>query len=592
MFLQIKTGPYKVLSISVCILCFCSATLQSQIIGDSDPDPSKTIELDALVVQASRLDAENLAIFSAESINPNGFEQLSGTLQRATGVYINAPLALSGISELILRGGEANFTKVQIEGIEINNPMDTRGGGVAISTLDGLPFSTIEITKGAASSLLGSGAISGVLSLQLGEQLQDVQNALEFEFGDFGYQRIAATGLLANQTKSYGIQAGLNRIEEDSRYEGHDFVAEGGFAKATYENKNGTQVSLSFWSLDSEQHRLPEDSGGLLYAASQEMDSISANLSAISLRFGQVMPNDSLLVLQLGQFSHDQLSISPGVAAGERNPYGVPANRFDDAFERNQIELSYRMSGIEKLQFALGASMHQERGKSVGSVEIFPGFSLPGAYDVERDLVSIFAEGALTLSEKHIFHLAERMDKVSAQSAEWSGSINYLFKPEHLGADFSISYAEAFKAPSLFALNNALVGNPELESETSKTWEIGIAGSIQANHLFHWSASVFTQDYDNLIDLAEATQQMTNLSGVKMNGAEFALTTNLHETLSLRLSGSLLDIDLKDTEEILRFRPESIWALELIKSVGERHAFRVRYQMTGNAGIHRFRPGM
>lgn len=574
------------------ILAACSINLliSTNVLGNTTAEENSTqvheyeatevVDLKPVVVSASRLSQPFVNQSFAENVAVETSDHVEGIAQQLSGAILHAPLGLSGVSEFIVRGGEANFSKVLVDGIEVNNPMDSRGGGVSLMYFDVLPFSGVELSKGSMSSLSGSGAISGVLSMEVEQPGDSMLNALTAEIGSFGYSRIGATVGYRLPKTPISAQLGYNRVEENDRYEDHDFNADAVHFKATYKSDRGRQLSVSSWKIDLEQARLPEDSGGILYAENNATDQIDADLMALSLRFEQSFESGSMLSLNMGHFAHDQVSDSPGVAGGLRNPYGVPANSFDDAFERNQVELSFRHFEDEHYRISVGSSFFRERGVSASEVTLYPGFSLPGSYDVERDLLSVFAEGSVEFMEQHLIHAAERLDKVSGQDSEWSGSLRYVYRANVSKLNFFVAYSEAFKAPSLFALNNALVGNPELDAETSESWEAGILGANQ-NEDLNWKLSFFSQNYENLIDLQEATQTMGNLCQVKMQGAELSVNYTPTERFWLGIQGSLLNIDLEDSEEILRFRPEQLLRLEFGINFTDSQSVSIRYQYMG-----------
>ena len=68
-----------------------------------------------------------------EALNKTGLQQLMNAF---TGVSINQQGGAGGVTSMYVRGGEANFTVILIDGVQVNNPVDTRGGSFDFSTLD------------------------------------------------------------------------------------------------------------------------------------------------------------------------------------------------------------------------------------------------------------------------------------------------------------------------------------------------------------------------------------------------------------------------------------------------------------------------
>ncbi len=150
------------------------------------------VELEPYTVHSTRLDPVFEDFTSSYNEFPKLLEPLQSSLSKFAGSYFNNPLGYSGNSELIVRGGEANFTKVRIEGIEVNNPTDSRGGGFGFALLAGMPIEKMTLTNGSSSSVDGTGAVSGSLGFELGSSANE--NALITRIGEFGYRYYGAVG--------------------------------------------------------------------------------------------------------------------------------------------------------------------------------------------------------------------------------------------------------------------------------------------------------------------------------------------------------------------------------------------------------------
>lgn len=562
--------------VTLCNLPVYSLTLA--ILGLSQGLQAQEVdyELDPFSVETTRLDASWGAFSSAQTVQPALLDRMEDSMQELTGSFFNQPLGFAGNTELIVRGGEANFTNVRIEGIDVNNPTDSRGGGFAYATIAGLPISTIELVKGSTSSISGSGAVSGALSMQLGSVAP--LSYISAEAGSFGFEKYS--GLTSLGDEKWQTQVGYAKIQEDSRYEGHLYESEGGFLKTAYTPARDKRLALAIWSTSTEQVRLPEDSGGWLYAESDALETLENDATGMSLRYLQAFQNGAQLSIVGGHFSNDVLSNSPQVPGGKRNPFGVPANRFDDHFKSTQLEGSYRFGDETPFDLAVGFSYQKEDAKSDSVVDLFPGFSLPSAYDVIRDKTSAFVESAYEIVEGQFLHYSGRYDNVTDVDAQWSNGVKYGLRLPAIDGELYASYREAFKAPSLFALNNAMVGNSSLKPETSDTLELGISGNNETKRV-GWKLAVFSQHYSNLIDLSETTQTLTNLSKVDILGMEALVNARISDRLACEAALSLLTIDLPDTDEILRHRPEQQLRTSLLWALNDQNTFRLSYLLTG-----------
>ncbi len=268
--------------------------------------------------------------------------------------------------------------------------------------------------------------------------------------------------------------------------------------KSSFSLSENSKIWLSAWTSETEQIRLPEDSGGPLYSTSTSLDRIEAQAVGLSLRYLHRFHNDSSIAVVLGRYIHDNDSSSPGVEGGERNPFGVPANEFIDSFNRTQLELVYRCSNWDKIDFSAGFERQVEDAKSESVVHLFPGFSLPSSYDVERHRNSVFTEAGYEFLDQHFLILSERYDSESDHEAEWSSGLKYGVRSEALNGVYYVSFQEAYKTPSLFATNNAMVGNPDLKAETNETYELGPVALLKAM-IFHGEWRFFHRNTQTLL---------------------------------------------------------------------------------------------
>ncbi len=539
-------------------------------------DEATIATMDPLYIYGSRLNP----LF--EDFNGDFFDELRdqvsifSSIQSLEGTHFFHPLGAAGNSELIVRGGEPNYTKVRIDGIEVNNSLDHRGGGFAFASLAGMPVQALQLQKGSLSSLEGSGALNGILAFELGSP--SGESYVRGSTASTGW----ASGDAVTRLESgrFDSQVGVHSTRESGRFRDHEFESRGGFLRTRIDAGTGGTWDASLWSTSSEQIRLPEDSGGLRYSESDELETVETDTVGLSLRYRQQNLENAQVSVTLGRYAIDTLSDSPGVAGGPRNPMGIPGNRFDDAFRRLQAEADLKWTANEHIDLVLGTAFHRETAESRSIVHLFPGFSLPSEYDVKRDSQSIFAELGLSWSEAHALQFSQRMEDLSGLDAEWSSGVRFLTRTRFLNSTLDLSFREAFKAPSLFALNNGLVGNPELDAERSHTWELGLSGILPGTEA-GWRVSVFRQDYENLVDMSELSQRLENLDSLQISGLEASMWFNLHPKLRWSMDVAALDYDLDTPGEILRHRPKAQLTTRLHWYAHDDHELTLSLRWTG-----------
>ena len=101
--------------------------------------------------------AEDIAILSPSST--------VALLRSIPGVDVTQQGGEGGITTVSLRGGDPNFTVVMIDGVKVDDPTNSRGGGYDFAGLDPLMIERIEVLFGSYSAVYGSDALAGVISV-------------------------------------------------------------------------------------------------------------------------------------------------------------------------------------------------------------------------------------------------------------------------------------------------------------------------------------------------------------------------------------------------------------------------------------------
>jgi outer membrane cobalamin receptor len=138
------------------------------------------IELETITVTGTRLPAPGnstaaVTVIDAATAAATNRQSVPELLADVPGVHINIPGSRGSVGELFLRGGEPNFTAVLIDGIQVNDPTNTRGGSFDFSTLSVNEIERIEILRGPFSSIYGSDALSGIVNVITAEPGVDLR---------------------------------------------------------------------------------------------------------------------------------------------------------------------------------------------------------------------------------------------------------------------------------------------------------------------------------------------------------------------------------------------------------------------------------
>jgi vitamin B12 transporter len=174
--------------------------------------PALPIDTDQIVITASRApesEAEtpaSVTIIDAQEIERLDEPLVTSLLRLTPSVAVTSIGPAGSLTEVRIRGSEANHTLLFIDGIKINDPAS--GDAPRFELLNADLASRIEVVRGPQSALWGSDAIGGVIAVN---GLDDASGyGASIEGGSFGFARASAygaiTGRLASLSGALGWQ--------------------------------------------------------------------------------------------------------------------------------------------------------------------------------------------------------------------------------------------------------------------------------------------------------------------------------------------------------------------------------------------------
>lgn len=472
-------------------------------------------------------------------------------LAELPGVFTTLPGSRGSVGEVILRGGEPNFTAVLVDGIQVNDPTNTRGGSFDFSTLGMAEVARIELLRGPLSSIYGSDALSGIVNIVTHEPTGVLASQARLTVGSDDLAGVSARigGPLSDNGR-YSVNASTHRDGRSDDLGG--YRSESLTGKLEHAARPGAKLTLHARHSRTELHAYPDSSGGPVFAVINEQDQRQTSDDTFAATWQQTLSDRVQLHVAATVFEHDEHIDSPGVAAGVGG--AIPPNQADSDFSRRSFSAFLSTEPRERLSAAFGASVEKQTGRSIGAVNFTPGFSVPTWYILARDSVALFGELAYAPTDRLSLGAALRVDDSDTASQETTGKLSLSYLLPRTSTRLMLMWATGFKLPSLFSLGDALVGNPQLQSETAKSWEIGFETGMGADG-FGFRASAFGQRFENLIDFDFEQFMSVNRDRVRTNGIEIEARYRIDRTLSWTLHGTWLDMDVAGSDEILRQRP-------------------------------------
>ena len=515
--------------------------------------------LDKVVITATRVPTtlaettESVTVISREQIDRTGAASGVDLFRQVPGLQIDQLGGAGGLSSVYIRGSDSNHVLVLIDGVRVNDPTNSRGGGFDMSSIDPSTVDRIEVLRGAASSVYGADAMGGVINIiTRGASGNETQGFLGAGGGGLGYRSL--NGRVSTGGANTRFSVGASRFLDGTDAEGGR-LAFGQFDAGAHW-KPDARLAFDLDARFTERHSsaFPDDSGGVRLAVIRTLELKQSHAATVSGRarwdFDPVTFNFSA-----NRYEHVENIDSPGVAPGVRSDFGVASSVSRTDFRRSNVSISviWHLGGGSEL--AVGGEYQRERGDSQ-TLYTFFGMPIPVDFDLTRATRSAFTELKWQLTPELLLRTGVRHDDVDGNGSHTSPSLGARYELRALDASVKASYSEGFKPPSFFALGLpvALGGNPNLRAERSRGGSIGYEQRLWGDRLSA-GVSLFKTRYSDLVTFDNQTNQIVNANQVEILGAEFEMRWKATDTFSVRANFTRLFSRVLESDEPLRQRP-------------------------------------
>jgi vitamin B12 transporter len=501
--------------------------------------PVVPIDSDQIVITASRAPESesqtpaSVTIFDTSTIERLDDPLVADLLRLTPSLAVTSIGPAGSLTEVRIRGSEANHTLLFLDGIKINDPAS--GDAPRFELLNADLASRIEVVRGPQSALWGSDAIGGVIAVN---GLDDARgHAMSAEVGSFGFRRASASASLSSGGASLAGAMGWQRSA------GIDSFGASGGDKDGYRNLSvrirGTVAIAPSVRVGAAGIHLTGTSqfdgfDPVTFAHTDTLDSSRNRLSAGRLwaEFGSDTSSWS------GRLSASLLgSTNRNFLAGNPINHTTGSRRIIDA----QVER----------QFSTGSVRHQLIVAAENERETFHArdTSFGGLTDQDRDRAhnALTAEWRATTAAITA-DVAARRDMFNRFRDATTFRASIL---ADVGRGFALtgSYGDGIAQPTFFDLYGFFpgdfLGNPSLRQESSRGFEAAVR---YRRGPFYASLTVYRQRlHDEIVDVSDpGTSLLTTVnedsvskrSGIEAEihwrfGDRFRLTGNyafLHAT--------------------------------------------------------------
>jgi len=530
----------KQLSIVVALaLSMVNATAFSQ------KSKERVIKLDEVVISATKFNLKKEKVgkiitkITQEQIKNYAGKTVLELLNTVPGVEIKGANSVYGeVKGSYIRGGRNRQVLILIDGVPLIDPT-----GISLEfdlrLLSLSQIESIEVMKGASSTLYGSGAATGVINIILRKASKNnVSGTLETSLGTNNSATTNSKNLsdanlnamVRGTSSKFNYLTSLNVKEVDGlsaaksttnqQFTTDPFYSENGFVKIGYEFSNKLKIE-SFFNIDNLEYS---------YDAGKNSDSKTNEVTQKQLRIG-INPT----------FKYNKGRVVATVSMNK-----VKRIFLTDSYEGNSTNIDivnkYDINNSTQIISGVNFQNHKNQtnspwGNINDNVANFNALDIYGAIIYTTDFnLTINAGGRVNKHSNYGSHFVYHINP----------SLN-IFALEEVSLKLLTSYSTAFIAPSLYQLFS-VYGNTGLEPEINKTFEVGFE-SMYKNWL-EFNFIYFNRVEDNAIvfkglSVAPWGIYDNSNSEIKVNGIEAVVDVKLFKEVGFNFGYTYTD---KDTE--------------------------------------------
>ncbi|MDO6593556.1 TonB-dependent hemoglobin/transferrin/lactoferrin family receptor [Neptuniibacter sp. 1_MG-2023] len=549
-------------------------------------DNSLVFNVGEVVVSATRMEQKSdevsrpITVVDKETIDSIQPQSVAEVLANEPNILIDGG-SRPGFQTINIRGLGDNRVLQTVDGVR----QDFESGHRASYFLDPIILKSVEVVKGPASTLWGSGALGGVVAqstIDAADILEgdaDVGGLIKSSF-NFNNDQLTTTAVVAGRTDSVdwlisGYGRDSNNIEMGNGEPLEDSASEDQGALAKIEWQINEDQSIAFNARHATvEGGVPSNGASQVNGSSVfliDKDQVNNSLSA-DYRINTESPLlNAQIMAYWNSVDVDESRVSDGrIDNTEKDTYGLNLNNLS---QFGDITLLYGVDGSH-------SNFSAERS----------GADRPTPPDADIDIWGAFAQGIIPLSDKWSVELGARYDyfSVTANNLDDSRSDNELSPSAALvwkttdNLELTLRHDRAFRAPTAEELYstgthfcmgpgmcNTFIPNSDLKAEKAANTEL--LAKLKINNAWTLKTSIFENRVDDFIEQTVSMNPFPgntyweNVDKAKLHGFEVSAVYS-QNNVNLALGyGQTRGKDLA-TGDALNNIPADTWSADLSSS--------------------------
>ena len=474
-----------------------------------------------------------VSLITEEEITARGQAYIADLLRSIAGISINRSGPAGGLTQLRMRGTEANHVLVLVDGIEVSNP---NTGEFDFASLRGEDVIKIEVLRGEQSALWGSDAIGGVVNIitRAGDTTESWKASVEA--GSFGTLEGQVSAVIPIDDAALSVNGNVFTTDGYD-VSGLNGEKDGAKSRALNIGLNNVKLgTMNFSGKLSTSHAISQfDSdtnfNGRLNDTRSEVET-NTNTGRVSARF-ELAGFENLVNFSLT----DTNQFTTGTSF--RNDTTGKRTQLNWAVEKSwDVHNLTVLAETETESFSNfgGANAGQNQNESIRN------HALAADYRYHKNAVTLTASARRDFNDRF------------QDATTWRVGAGYAF--EDFGGRLRASFGTGVKNPSmteLFGFFPAFfVGNSNLIPERSQGFDIGYDQELGE---FNVSIDYFRSDLENEIftdfGVFPSTARNRNTKS-KREGVELEARGSLGDNVDIRASASFLNTNESGVKEIRR----------------------------------------
>lgn len=524
-------------------------------------------------------DVTNVLEVTAEDIETRGATTLNEAIAMLPGVYIRT--AADGTPRIDIRGYRTRHIKLLVNGVPFQSTYDGQFDPAAIPAEN---ISRIVLTKGASSVLYGAGGSAAVINIVTKGGEQGMHGSVGLRGGEsdtyLGKASLSGAnekgffycGVSRLDSNGYPVSDEFDKtdIQDSDRRKNSDRERNSAFVSGGYNigesTKLGAVLSYTGGSYGKPPSIYPSKDDFAKNPKYERLEDYSELATQLNLRHEFAIPltvDTAVYANQRNELTkvYDDDSYSTSDASGSSRSDSISTiagarmlGSYDfDAYGTLSLALSGESQGWEEDGFKM-----VKVGKKVVEETIDTDNNLQEYSSALEYTITPIDPVTLVAGVGYVAQTGPESDTTT----DWTYIVGASYRPIE-GTTLSANHARKVRFASIRNLFDATSGNPDLDPEVAKHFEIGLDQELPFKTLF--TGSVYRSYAENLIEKDDATEIYENYEEYLLEGFELGLENTFFESFWVKTAYAYLHSeDKSDNSERdeLQYRPRDTVSVE------------------------------